>query len=468
MLAGRDRQDGKPRRPPPRWRWLAVLAGLSALLALGAAAPAKAKPAAADAPAGGPAKPAGSKRNWQPISLSGLGRCQHTTLNWGIALTVTDTSSGRRLTRAEIESEQVRIQLYSGATPLEMKLDGDSFQLDWRTQDQPGPVKVHARIASPTQTVDGPDHEIFFYSEARVQLLAQTAVGAVDGGCDKTAHCTKLDMGKSTGLWPGLPLQFTRKKPASADGWADAVVHLKDGTKLIELQRDKPVELPYQPTQPLELCYAAPRCSQPPGDGKLAAAEAIEIKPVHFCLAERDDECKKTPTAPGCQEPRMATTLLVPEVHANSWLDCNLWWILIVAGVILFLIIVAGIATPKQFSSSAMLRVANNDRQLRREQGRPLRREPQGKRGFYRTGTVCFTDIGTTVKKSQGHVLMLKAGEGKQIELHKKGATLERFERNAWRQVDLVATGKDVLNERSLVSGGLYRVNNQFYFTVDF
>ena len=164
----------------------------------------------------------------------------------------------------------------------------------------------------------------------------------------------------------------------------------------------------------------------------------------------------------------MATTLLVPEVQANTWLDCNLWWILIVAGVVAFLILVAGIVTPKQFSSSAMLRVANNDRQLRREQGRPLRREPQGKRGSYRTATVCFTDIGTTVKKSQGHVLMLRSGEGKQIDLLKKGATLERFERNAWRMVDPVATGKDVLNERTLVSGGLYRVNNQFYFTVDF
>lgn len=467
MLAGKNRPIGRTRLGWLCKRRLAPLLCACAVLGLAVGAPpALAKPAVAPSPTA--TKPAESKRNWQPITLSGLGRCQHTTLNWGIALTVSDSTSGRRLTRAEIESEQVRIQLYSGTTPLEMKLDGDTFQLDWRTQDQAGPVKVHARIASPTQTVDGPDHEIFFYSEARVQLLAQTAVGVVEGGCDKTAHCTKLDLGKSTGLWAGLPLQLTRKKPATSDGWADALVQLKDGDKLTELQRDKPIELAYQPTRTLELCYAAPRCTQPPGDGKLAAAEAIEIKPVHFCLAERDDECKKTPAAPGCQEPRMATTLLVPDVQANTWLDCNLWWILIVAGVVAFLILVAGIVTPKQFSSSAMLRVANNDRQLRREQGRPLRREPQGKRGFYRTGTVCFTDIGTTVKKSQGHVLMLKAGEGKQIELLKKGATLERFERNAWRMVDPVATGKDVLNERSLVSGGLYRVNNQFYFTVDF
>ena len=467
MLAGKDRPTRRAQLGAPLGRWLSLLLGLGAAAALCfTPRSAAAKPAAA--PVAAPPKPSTVKRNWQPITLSGLGRCQHTTLNWGIALTVSDSTSGRRLTRSEIESEQVRIQLYSGATPLEMKLDGDSFQLDWRTQDQAGPVKVHARIASPTQTVDGPDHEIFFYSEARVQLLAQTPVGVVEGGCDKTAHCTKLDLGKSTGLWPGLPLQVTRKKPTTSEGWADALVQLKDGDKLTELQRDKPIELAYQPTRTIELCYAAPRCTQPPGDGKLAAAEAIEIKPIHFCLAERDDECKKTPAAPGCQEPRMATTLLVPEVQANTWLDCNLWWILIVAGVVAFLILVAGIVTPKQFSSSAMLRVANNDRQLRREQGRPLRREPQGKRGFYRTATVCFTDIGTTVKKSQGHVLMLRSGEGKQIDLLKKGATLERFERNAWRMVDPVATGKDVLNERTLVSGGLYRVNNQFYFTVDF
>jgi hypothetical protein len=45
---------------------------------------------------------------------------------------------------------------------------------------------------------------------------------------------------------------------------------------------------------------------------------------------------------------------------------------------------------------------------------------------------------------------------------------IRRWERNAWKQVNPVATGKDVVNERTLVSGGQYRVNGQYYFTVDF
>lgn len=453
------RVRGIRRQPAGRWAWIAALLSMAA----SAAAPvAIAKPTAAE-----PSKPAATKRNWQPIKLDGLGRCQQSSLNWNIALTVSDMTSGRRLSGAEIQAEQVKIAVFAGDKPMNMELTGDDFRLAWRTQEQAGPVKVKARIASPTQTVDGPEHEIFFYTDAKVDLLAQTPVGVVEGGCGATAHCVKLDLGKSTGLWPGLPLQLTRKKPAASDGWAKAALHLKQGDKLTELLRDKPVDLSYQPTQSVELCYAAPRCDAPPGDGKLAAAEAIEIRPVHFCLDERDDECKKNPKQPGCDRPRSATTLLVPEVQANSWLDCNLWWILIVAGAVLLIIGVIGVVTPKQFSSSAMIRVANNDRQLRREQGRPLRREPQGKRGFYRTATVCLTDIGTTVKKSQGHVLQLRAGD-RQIEIIKKGATLEKFDRNAWRPVEPGGTGRDVISERTLDSGKLYRVNNQYYFTVDF
>lgn len=445
----------------PALRALAL--GAALFIGLGAlATPLLAKPKAEE-----PAKPSAPKRNWQPIKLDGLGRCQQASLNWNIALTVSDMTSGRRLTGAEIEAEQVKIQVFAGDKPMDMKLEGDDFRLPWRTQEAAGPVKVRARIASPSQTVDGPDHEIFFYTDAKVDLLAQTPIGAVEGGCAPTAHCTKLDLGKSTGLWPGLSLQLTRKKPAGSEGWERATLHLKQGDKLTELVRDKPVDLAYQPTQTLELCYAAPRCEAPPGDGKIAAAEAIEIRPQHFCLSERDDECKKNPKQFGCDKPRVAVTLLVPEVQANSWLDCNLWWILIVAGVVVLIIVVVGLVTPKQFSSSAMIRVANNDRQLRREQGRPLRREPQGKRGFYRTATICLTDIGTTVKKSQGHVLQLRAGD-KQIEIIKKGATLEKFDRNAWRPVEPGGTGRDVVNERTLDSGKLYRVNNQYYFTVDF
>jgi hypothetical protein len=460
-LHGRIRKSGWRRAlgvvAPRSLMWTVMWAAMWAL-----AAPLQAKPKAEE-----PAKPSTAKRNWQPIKLDGLGRCQQTSLNWNIALTVSDMTSGRRLTGAEIAAEQVKIQVFSAEKPMDMQLEGDDFRLPWRTQEKAGPVKVRARIASPTQTVDGPDHEIFFYTDAKVDLLAQTPVGIVEGGCAQTAHCVKLDLGKSTGLWPGLALQLTRKKPAGTDGWERATLHLKQGDKTTELLRDKPVDLSYQPTQTLELCYAAPRCENPPGDGKIAAAEAIEIKPLHFCLSERDDECKKNPKQPGCDKPRAAVTLLVPEVQANSWLDCNLWWILIVAGVVVLIIVVVGVVTPKQFSSSAMIRVANNDRQLRREQGRPLRREPQGKRGFYRTAAICLTDIGTTVKKSQGHILQLRAGD-KQIEIIKKGATLEKFDRNAWRPVEPGGTGRDVINERTLDSGKLYRVNNQYYFTVDF
>ncbi len=432
-------------------RWLAVLG----LLLLAGATTAVAVP---------PPPPSGH-RAFDAIDASVMfTRCLPAGQPWNRRLTVTDKGTGHRLSEAEIQAEKLRVTLVVNGVDTDVKQVGDGFDFDWVPAANAKNYTVSVKLSTATTTVAGIPRDVFAAPDTHVQLPTELAISPVEGGCKSDAHCVPLDLGKSVGLWPGLQLNITRKKPASSGGWAAAPMHLQVGGKLIPFERDKPVELSYQPTQTVQVCYAAPRCTQPPAD----TSEVIEIKPVHFCLADADEACKKEPRGIGCDRPRSASVVVKADVKPNSWLDCNLWWILIVAGVLLFLFIVAGLVTPNQFASAAMVRVANNDRQLRREQGRPLRREPGGKRGFYRTATVCFTDIGTTVKKSQGHILMLKAGPDKEIQIHRKGATLERFERNAWRQVDPVATGKDVLTERTLVSGGLYRVNNTYYFIVDF
>lgn len=429
--------------------------GLLAAVALACAAPAW-----ADKPKGGPS----GGRTFDPVKLSSLSRCQTTSLNWAVSLTLVDRTTGRTLTEEEVVGEKLQVQLLVDGKPADAPREGNAFQMKWRTPDVPGAHKLAVRLVTQKGNVDGPEQDIFVANDARVVLQSQTAIADIEGGCAKDARCVPVDLGKSMGLWPGLKLELVRKKPSTGDGWAEAPMHLKRGTELLELPRDKVIELSYEPTQTLQVCYAAPRCTAPPVNPQ----ELIDIKPVHFCLADQDDECKKNPRAFACDKPRAGTTLVVPQILENTWIDCNLWWILIVAGVLFATIVLVGIVTPAQFSSSALLRVANNQRQLAREQGRPLRREPGGKRGFYRGATVCFTDIGTTVKKSQGHVLQLKAGPDRQILLVKKGGSLERWERNAWKQVDATATGKDVLNERTLVSGGQYRVNGQYFFTVDF
>lgn len=432
---------------------LQVILGMTLAVTASLAFADKPKPAAASA-----------GRTFDPVKLSSLGRCQTTSLNWGVNLTLVDRTSGRTLTEEEVVAEKLQVQLLIDGTVHESPREGNGFKMSWRTPDQPGAHQLAVRLVSQKGTVDGPEQAIFVANDARVQLLTQTAITEIEGGCAKDARCVPLDLGKSIGLWPGLKLELVRKKPPTGDGWPQTPMHLKRGAELIELVRDKVVDLSYQPTETLQLCYAAPRCTAPPTNPQ----ELIEIKPVHFCLAEQDDECKKNPRAFACDKPRAAVTLVVPQIIENSWIDCNLWWILIVAGVLVAILIIVGIVTPAQFSSAAMLRVANNQRQLAREQGRPLRREPGGKRGFYRTATVCFTDIGTTVKSSQGYVLQLKAGPDRQVLIVKKGGSLDRWDRNTWKQVDPIATGKDVLNERTLVSGGQYRVNGQYFFTVDF
>ncbi len=415
------------------------------------------------APAAAP--PGGGHRSFDAIDASRLfGRCWKAGQPWNLRLFVSDKGTGRKLSEAEILAEKLRVGLVVDGVESDVKQDGDGFDFSWQPPPTAHAYALSIKLTTATSAVPGIPREVFAALDTHLQLPDETRISPIEGGCKGDAHCVPLDLGKSAGLWPGLQLNITRKKPDKTDGWPAAPMQIKVGDKLIALERDKPVDLAYQPTQAVQVCYAAPRCVAPPAD----TSELIEIKPVHFCLTDADEECKKDPKGVGCDQPRAARTLIKADVKPNSWVDCNLWWISIVSGLLLLIFLILGIISPNQFASAAMVRVANNDRQLRREQGRPLRREPGGKRGFYRTATVCFTDIGTTVKRSQGHILMLKAGPDKEIQIHRKGATLERFERNTWRTVDPVATGKDILTERTLVSGATYRVNNTYYFVVDF
>lgn len=411
-------------------------------------------------------KPAASGgRTFDPVRIDSLlGRCGDTSNNWRVALSLVDRGTGRKLTEEEVIAENLRVQVVVDGTANEAPRNGATFEMGWRMPETPGEHKVFVRLVTKSGNVDGPPQTIFVANDPTVVLQSQTPIDGIEGGCAKDARCVPLDLGKSTGLWSGLKLVLERKKPPTGEGWATAPMHLKKGAELVEIVRGKPIDLAYSPTETLQVCYAAPRCTATPPNPE----ELLEIKAVHFCIDDKEDACKKNPSTFGCGKARSASSLVVPKITENNWVDCNLWWISIVAGVIVLTILILGFVLPHQFSSAAMLRVANNQRQLAREQGRPLRREPHGKRGFYRTATVCFTDIGTTVKKSQGHAVQLRAGPDRQIFIIKKSGNLERFERNVWKVVDPVATGKDILTERTLQSGGQYRVNGQYFFTVDF
>jgi len=79
-------------------------------------------------------------------------------------------------------------------------------------------------------------------------------------------------------------------------------------------------------------------------------------------------------------------------------------------------------------------------------------------RGFYRTATCAFDPSGFTVKRSRSHVVQLRADRGG-IELLCRGAAVERRQRGQWVIVD-------PRDERFVLSGATYRVNQSFVFRV--
>lgn len=406
---------------------------------------------------------------WSPIDLK-LDACMQAGQTLAYTVTLSERDTGKKLSEQEIRRERVQVDFLVNGKTVPARHEGDHFVFETAIGKDAGKLTLQNRIVTTDGPIDGKPGESFITPDARVVLPPVTMAGVVEGGCAKDAHCVSLDLSKSQNLWPGLDVSITRKAPQGGGGWPDALVHLKKGSELVRLARDQPLKLAWDPKTALALCYAAPRCVPPPQQ----VGEAIEVQIHHPCLDDLSQRCKDG-RLPGCKPPpgtdklgRGAVTTLQAEVRPNSWLDCNLWWILIVAGVVSLAVVLYGILSPASFPSAAMLRVANSQRALAREQGRPLRREPHGSRGFYRTATVCFTDIGTTVLKNKAHVLQLKAAPGKQILVLPKGGQLERWERNAWKPVDPAGNAPGALHEKGLVSGATYRVGGAFFFTVDF
>lgn len=409
-----------------------------------------------------PASAVAQVREFDPVKLN-LPKCQAAGLNQRMMLTTIDRKSGRTLTNKELVADQVSVEVVVGKTITPAPLTGDTFDCRISLPNEPGEHQVMVRLKTPAKSVDGVWSTLVTRPNTQLKA-ANLDLGQVQGGCTHSdtcnldKNCKPLDLKKdSQGLYKGLALKVVRQ----AGSWPEAHMVLRGAGDDRVLERDKPIELAWDPTQTWQVCASHPRCTPPPAK----AEELVQITPVDECLDVMKKEHGVTD--------RSVKLTVQAAVQPNTWLDCNLWWILIVAGVLLAIFILYGLLSPAQFPQAAMLRVANNQRQLAREPGRPLRREPQGKRGFYRTATVCFSDIGTTVKRSQGHVLQLKAEKGKQIAVMTKGTQLERWERNTWKVVvttdsKQAAPSPNTLVERTLVSGGVYRVGGQWFFTVDF
>lgn len=362
--------------------------------------------------------------------------------NWTIehsdfAYTMTvQSSDGHRLKGAEIDAEKLSAALVVDGAEQPMKRVGDAFAATLAA-GAPGTRKVQIRLRYPGGEVTSNDDAMDVLPDAAVRLAPRTDFGAVDAGCDALARCEALELSKSRRL-DAVDLR-ARRLPGAFESLQ---VTLRRGEWSHVLTREEAVTIPRaaDPAAALEVCWAPPGCDDAPDDPH----EVLALEPA--------DPRLQTPD-------RQAETRLVATVVPATWLHCNLWWVLIVGGTFLFFLIAWGYVRPHAFPAGAMVQVADHERRLARDPGRPLRVVPCGRRGFYRTATCAFDGSGFTVKKTRPHVVLLRADRGAQIALVPRGATLERRQRGAWVPIDRSV-------ERHIMAGAIYRVNQSFFFKV--
>jgi len=348
------------------------------------------------------------------------------------------TSAHTPLTGAEIRAQALTAAIVLGGEEIPMVLSGDRFEL---TRPLPtGPARLEAQLVlrHPTGEVrSGLDH-MDVLPDAAVVLLPTHDFGTAPAGCAVDARCQPLDLSGSRAL------ERTSLRVTRTDAFSDLRITLRRGDDTWPLTAEHPVDLPAPASDgaaqaPLEACFAPPGCTDLPDD----LHAALTIAPADARLTTPD---------------RVAATRLLAAITPSTWLACNLWWCLLVIGGLLTLFITWGYVRPHAFPSGAFIQVADQERRLARDPGRPLRSVPHGRRGFYRTATCAIDPSGFTVKRTRPHVVKLRADRGR-IALHPRGSALERRQRGQWVPVDRRA-------EPFVLSGATYRVNQSFVFRV--
>lgn len=199
--------------------------------------------------------------------------------------------------------------------------------------------------------------------------------------------------------------------------------------------------LPAQGTaQPLEweVCLVAePCCGDIPGDGD---SLAVTFRGTHDHYA--------------------SGAVRVPieaKVDATGFLRC--WWlpISIALGVLTFLWFVYGWLRPNSFDPGMSVKIAGDEKGLRRTVALVLAEQPGGRRGFYRNARVAFDGNGDALRKTRRAILVVSATGGGMAGFTKAGG-LERKDRRTRKWTALT----DEELREGVLPGVVYRVGSLY------
>ena len=255
-------------------------------------------------------------------------------------------------------------------------------------------------------------------------------LGTVAAGSAWPAGCQTLDFSKSRGV-----IEQSFHLVASKPSGCESIPALESGGLGVPMNKGVDIEFAYN-TLAVRICLAeVPRC----------AAESPD--PITLTI---------TPNNPDFAD-QAKPVKLKWRVDGRNFIACHWWWIAVIGGGILFLLVGYGFIKPSNFSPHDSLKMASDRKKLMRAVGRRLRELPGGRSGWYRSAATGIRDDGSATSKKRLATVVIAAHKG-DIYLHSRGG-LQRVNPGS-KKLEPVDTGKDGIPAGK---GIIYNVGSLFF-----
>lgn len=213
-----------------------------------------------------------------------------------------------------------------------------------------------------------------------LKLASELDLGRVPVGSSWRLNCGKLDFSGSSGV-EEQEFQLHLDLPAGCKsqlGISDAHGRfLPLGSSGVTVGDSADRRMVLGADRELKICLEPPRCA-----GEQLAPAMLKIKATSPEFASEQ-----------------AVVAIKWQVRGRGFLLCNLWWLSVLGGGFLLLLIVLGFVRPYQFGIDDSVKIATKKDGLQRAVARRLRDLPGGRAGFYRSAATGLREDGSATDR---------------------------------------------------------------------
>lgn len=213
-----------------------------------------------------------------------------------------------------------------------------------------------------------------------LKLASELDLGRVPVGSSWRINCGKLDFSGSSGVEEQEFLLHLDLPPGckSQLGISDAYGRfLPLGSPIGGVGESTDRRLVLGLDRALKICLEPPRCA-----GEQLSPAILRIKPTSPEFATEQ-----------------AVVAIKWQVRGRGFLLCNLWWLSILGGGLVLLLIALGFIRPYQFGIDDSVKIATKKDGLQRAVARRLRDLPGGRAGFYRSAATGLREDGSATDR---------------------------------------------------------------------